>query len=187
MRTARIATLAFAGLLPAQPPDREAALRDIARVASVMVDGDLCRRVVTPQALAAMFAENPKDKWAASDDYNVNHAAFIQTKKTLIRLSRLAPFPNDVNLWMPLAAKPGKIHIVIRNANEFSQFWPWGALHQDMHPAMKAVLETGKLEVVREKPGFLSVLAPIYDSVGDIAGLVEIVTRLDADTHENVR
>lgn len=166
---------------------REAELRNVARVASVIVDGDECKRIVTPRALAAMFTENPKDKWAASDDYNVDHAAFLRVKKTLIRLSRLASFPCDVNLWMPLAAKPGKIHITVRNLHSLSQFWTWGALHQDMHPAMKAVLDTGKVQLVAEKPGMTSVLAPVYDSLGDIVGLVEAAARSKPDPHDDVR
>lgn len=183
----RLAALVLIAAATAAADPREDAMREIARVASVMLDGDQCKRIVTPQALAAMFADNPKDKYAASDDYNVDHATFIAVKKTLIRLSRLAAFPNDVNLWMPLAAKPGKIHIVIRNVNELSQFWPWGALHQDMHPSMQTVLEKGEVQVVREKPGLTSVLAPVYDSLGDIVGLVEVVSRDHPDPRENVR
>ncbi len=177
-------TALFAAVIGAQ--DRAAELRRVAGVASVLIDGEECKRIVTPRSLAAMFA-NSKDKWAASDDYNVDNATFVRVKKTLIRLSRLAPFPCDVNLWMPLAAKPGKIHIVIRNANDLSQFWTWGALHQNMHPAMKAVLETGKAQVVSEKPGLTSVLAPVYDSLGDVVGLVEAVARTGPDPHENVQ
>ena len=41
-----------------------------------------------------------------SDNYDVNDAAFIATKKTLIRLSTLASYPVDVNLWMPVPGAP---------------------------------------------------------------------------------
>jgi hypothetical protein len=122
-------------------------LDEIARVASVMVDGDVCRRIVTPRALASIAKVDPRDQWAASDNYDVDHAAFIQVKKTLMRLGRLVTFPCDVNLWMPLP--PDRIHIVIRNQNEMSQFWTWGALHQEMFPpmnpkrAVRLVLEQG--------------------------------------------
>ena len=33
----------------------------------------------------------------------------------------------------------------------------------------------------------VSVLAPVYDSLGDIAGLVEVVSRLTPDPRENVK
>jgi hypothetical protein len=40
---------------------------------------------------------------------------------------------------------------------------------------------------VAEKPGMVSVLAPVSNSLGDIVGLVEVVSRLPVDTHENVK
>jgi len=162
-------------------------LDEIARTASVMVDGDLCRRIVKPRALRFLAHPDPKDQWSAGDNYEVDHTAFIQTKKTLRRLSMLAPFPCDVNLWMPLEQQPGKIHIVVRNVHELSQFWQWGALFQDMDPRMKSVLDTGQRVTVADKPGWISVLAPVYDSEGSIVGLVEAVTNTHPDPHENVK
>jgi hypothetical protein len=162
-------------------------LDDIGRVATVMVDGDLCRRIVKPRALHYLANPDPKDQWAAGDNYEVDHAAFIQMKKTLRRLALLASFPCDVNLWMPLEQQPGKIHIVTRNVNEMSQFWQWGALFQDMDPRMKAVLDSGKRVTVSDKPGWISVLAPVYDSEGSVVALVEAVTNARPDPHENVK
>lgn len=165
--------------------DVEHQLDEVARVASVMVDGDACRRIVTPRALASIAKVDPRDRWAASDNYDVDHTAFLQVKKTLMRLGRLVAFPCDVNLWMPLT--PDRIHIVIRNPNEMSQFWTWGALHQEMFPPMKQVLAGGKRITVKQKPGYISVLAPVYASLGDVAGLVEVVAQAKPDTHENVK
>lgn len=181
--------LAIVLLGPLAGADREPGreLDEVARIASVMVDGDLCRRIVTPRALEYMFKNDPHDQWVAGDNYEVNDEAFIAVKKTLIRLSRLASFPCDVNLWMPVAGHPDKVRIVIRNANELSQFWPWGALYQDMIPPMKQVLESGHRVTVAEKPGFVSVLAPVYDSLGDIVALVEAVTQTPIDPHGNVK
>jgi hypothetical protein len=167
--------------------DVAAELDDIARVATVMVDGDVCRRIVTPRALEYMFRKDPRDQWLAGDNYDVNDAAFVATKKTLIRLSRLAPFPCDVNLWMPIAGQPDKVRVVIRNANEMSQFWPWGKLYQDMIPQMKQVLDGGRRLTVTEKPGWISVLAPVYDSLGDVVALVEVVSQKRLNPHDNVK
>jgi hypothetical protein len=105
--------------------------------------------------------------------------------KTLMRLARLVPFPCDVNLWMPLPQN--RVHIVIRNQNEISQFWTWGALYQEMFPPMKEVLQTGRRKIVKQKPGYISVLSPLNDSLGDIVGLVEVVAQTRPDTHENVK
>jgi hypothetical protein len=80
-----------------------------------------------------------------------------------------------------------RVQILIRNANEISQFWKWGDLHQPMPVEMKRVLATGKREIVTTKPGFVSVLAPVINSLGDKVGLVEVVTQIKPDPHGNVK
>ena len=162
-------------------------LDDIGRIATVMVDGDLCQRILTPRALRYMFRKDPRDQYAGSDNYDVDDESFIRTKKTLIRLAQLSQFPVDVNLWMPLPGTPTSIHVVIRNRREISQFWEWGKLRQEMFPAMKVVLDTGRRITVKNKPGYISVLAPVRNSLGDIAGLVEVAGRLHPDERENVK
>jgi hypothetical protein len=162
-------------------------LDEIARVATIMVDGDVCQRIVTARALESIFRVDPRDRFADGDNYDVNDEAFIGTKKTLMRLSQIADYPVDVNLWMPLPAKPARIHVVIRNRYEMSQFWPWGKLHQDMIPEMQSVLSSGKRIAVKRKPGFISVLAPVRNSLNDIVGLVEVVSRGEPDARENVK
>ncbi len=162
-----------------RPHTRESVTRDlgeIARTASVMVDGDVCLGIMTRRAIELMFVVDPRDPWAASDNFDVNEEPYIQTKKTLIRLSRLVSYPCDVNLWMPFQEQPDKIQILIRNANEWSQFWTWGVLVQDMVPEMKRVLDTGERISVMQRPGMISVLAPVYDSLGDRVAVVEVVS-----------
>lgn len=163
----------------------EADLDQIARTATAMVDGDVCQRIVTPRALEYILKNPSKDKWADADNYDVNDAAFIATKKTLTRLTKLANYPVDVNLWMPL--QPTEIHVVIRTHGETSQFWPWGKLHQPTPKQMQEVLKTGQRQTVKEKPGYISVLAPVKNSLDEIIGLVEVVTRLPQDPRENVK
>src|SRR3954463_15028532 len=89
-------------LAAAEPTKLERDLDEIARVATVMVDGDLCQRIVTPRAMAMMLHNTSRDPWADGDNYEVDQASFIRTKKTLMRLAELADSPVDVNLWMPL-------------------------------------------------------------------------------------
>jgi hypothetical protein len=164
----------------------EKKLDEVARIASIMVDGDECKRVVTKQSVHEMFHPDPRDKWSAADNYSVNHEPFIRVKKTLARLSRLIDAPCDINLWMPLPEK-NKIHIVIRNVNEMSQFWPWGTLFQDTPEPMRKVLATGERVTVKLRPQMISVLAPVRDSLGDIVGLLEVIATKKADAHENVK
>src|SRR6185437_6244631 len=135
-------------------------LDEIARVASVMVDGDVCQRIVTPRALSfmsklALSKKDPRDQWADSDNYDVDDAAFNRVKKTLIRLSMLADYPLDVNWWLPAPGTPPRVQIAITNHNELSQFWDWGKLSQEMFPEMRTVLTTGKRVTVKQKPGLI--------------------------------
>jgi hypothetical protein len=162
-------------------------LDDIARVATVMVDGDICQRILTERARQHMLHPDARDQWSDADNYDVDDQAFIATKKTLIRLAQLADYPVDVNLWMPIEGMPGRIHIVIRNRYEMSQFWTWGNLTQDIPQPMAAVLAKGVRLPVRGKSGSVSVLAPVRNSLGDIAGLVEVVSRTEFDPRENVK
>ncbi len=162
-------------------------LEEIARVGSVMVDGDICQKIVTPHAKETMFMADPRDQFLAGDSYDVDAASFITTKKVLIRLSHLVDFPADVNLWMPIEGHPDKVQMVINNKNQMSQFWPWGTLYQDMIPQMASVLKTGKRLTVIGKPGWISVLAPVYNSLSDIVGLLEVASRTQVDSHEDVK
>ena len=174
-------------LAVAAAPNLEHDLDEIARTAAVMLDGDICQRILTSRALEHMLKPDPRDRYADGDNYDVDDASFIATKKTLIRLSRLTSLPVDVNLWMPLPGDPPSIHIVIRNRNELSQFWKWGNLRQPMVPEMRTVLETGRRVLVKNKPGIISVLAPVRNSLGDIVGVVEAAGRIEPDPRENVK
>lgn len=157
-------------------------LREIARVATIMIDGDVCQRIVTPRALAHMLHSDPRDKWQAGDNYDVDDAAFIQTKKTLIRLAMMASYPVDVNLWMPVPTTQN-IQLVIRNKYDLSQFWN-GELQQAMPSEMLEVLKTGETSTIQKMPGMISVLAPVRNSLGEIVGLVEVVSSTTAPQHD---
>jgi hypothetical protein len=187
MKQLSLLFLAAWPLLAVDASRMERDLDEIARVATIMVDGDVCQRILTARALQSIFRVDPRDQFADSDNYDVNDEAFIRTKKTLMRLTRMVDYPVDVNLWMPLDAKPPRIHIVIRNRYEMSQFWPWGKLHQDMIPEMQSVLSSGQRVAVKQKPGFISVLAPVRNSLNNIVGLVEVVSRTEPDSRENVK
>lgn len=187
MKRLLLLCMALLPLCGENTPQLERDLDQIAKTATIMIDGDLCQKILTARAKQFLLKEDPRDRWADADNYDVNDEPFIRTKKTLIRLSQLADYPVDVNLWMPVEANPQQIHIAIRNRYEMSQFWEWGKLRQEMPPLMRAVLETGRRQVVKQKPGFVSVLAPVRNSLGEVAGLVEVVSRVQPDPRENVK
>lgn len=162
--------------------NKEHDLDEIARVATVMVDGDVCQRIVTPRALKYMLHPDPRDEWAAGDNYDVDDAAFISTKKILMRLALLVNYPVDVNLWMPVPTT-SLVQVVIRNHYDLSQFAN-SELDQPMPPEMKKVLDTGQTITVKKKPEMISVLAPVRNSLGQIVGLVEVVTSTAPPAHD---
>lgn len=162
-------------------------LNEIGRVASAMVDGEVCQRILTARARKAMDHPDPRDKWADADNYDVDDEAFTQTKKTLIRLATLVDYPVDVNLWMPLTGTPPRVHVVIRNRHEMSQFWEWGKLYQPMFAEMQHVIDTDGRMTVKRKPGFVGVLAPVRNSLGEVVGIAEVVGRIQPDPRENVK
>ena len=181
------AMLGIPKLSPDASVDMKRELDDVARVGSVVVDGDVCQKIVTQRAKEFLFAKDPRDEFLAGDNYDVDDVAFNTVKKTLARLSHLSSFPADVNLWMPIEGHSGKIQLVIRNKNEMSQFWNWGELYGDMVPQMGTALKTGQRVTVTSKPGWISVLAPVHNSLGDVVGLIEAVSRIKVDVHENVK
>jgi hypothetical protein len=162
-------------------------LDEVARIGSVMVDGDVCERIVTSRAMGHLLRTDPRDQWAAADNFDVNHDAYTSTKKTLIRLARLGPPHMDVNLWMPVPGEGSRVQILIRNVNEVSQFWKWGDLHQPATPEMKRVMTAGERIAVTQRPGFISVLAPVKNSLGDIVAFIEAVAQTKPDLHGNVK
>jgi hypothetical protein len=179
--------LRIGNLAADQSAEMQKELDNVARIGSVMIDGDVCQRIVTSRAKEFLFAKDPRDQFLAGDNYDVDDVAFNSVKTTLIRLSHLVSFPSDVNLWMPIDGHPGKIQLVIRNKNEMSQFWNWGELYGDMVPQMGTVLNTGRRVTVTSKPGWISVLAPVHNSLGEVVGLIEAVSQVKLDAHENVK
>ena len=183
----KFAFLFAAPALFAQQENQATVLDRIAQVATVMMDGDICRHIQTPRSAQYLLQKDARDPWRASDNFDVKDEAFIQTKKTLMRLARLCPEACDLNLWMPIPSNPPRIQILIRNVHEMSQFWTWGDLHQEMPAEMKRVLDTGERVTVSRRRRMISVLAPVYDSVGDVVCLVEVVSQAGPDPRENVK
>ena len=165
----------------------KAKLDEAARIASTVIDGDICQRITTDRAKEYMVKKDPRDQWIDADNFDVNTESYIQIKKALIRIANLSGAPIDVNLWMPLDNIPNHVQVLIRNAHEMSQFWSFGQLHQPMQPEMKQVLTTGERVTVTKRRGMISVLAPVRNSLGDIVGFVEAVGNITPDPHENVK
>ena len=151
-------------------------LREIARIASVMFDGELCGQIVTDRSWKWMRDFDPDDRHSPSDNYDVEHAPFVAAKKTLLRLQRLAPedLPVQCLLWVPVPTLQEQMSVIAWNGGA-SRWWRWGQQHCATEPEMKAVMETGEAQDVPEAgTGVLTALAPVRDSLKDVAGFIEV-------------
>ena len=89
-------------------------LDEVARVGSVMVDGDVCQRIVTERALKYMFTVDPRDRWLALDYGGMVLHVMLPDAREFYRLEQLWDNPRPI-AWekkartrAPAAAKPRK-------------------------------------------------------------------------------
>lgn len=154
------------------------ALKEAARVASVIIDGDEARRIITERAGRYIANPDPRYRFLSGDYYDVDHAAFLRTKKTLLRLERLLPFPCNVSLWLLLEEPPDHVTVVVQNGS-LHRYWRWAEEKRRMEPEMAECVR--KVAVTVAPPAHssrtLTVLAPVRDSLGDVVGLAELTAK----------
>ncbi len=153
-------------------------LHEIARAVTCMVDGEVVKTVVTERAQEKVFMTDPKDRWAAGDNWDYNQEPFIQTKQTLERACCLAAGQVGCNLYMPAAYKPAKwLHLMNTLYGAKQMLAKPGDMVYDPEPELLQVFTTGQRLEVSRSEGAYSVLTPIYDSLGQITAVVEVCTR----------
>lgn len=153
-------------------------LKQLAAIAGPILDGDECRAVLTERAYKTMWAIDPRDEWAAMDNFDYDEAVAIRVKKLLIRLARTRGYKADCNLWLNCPEKPNTVMCVIKNVNNCCPYAPWGVLYQPTPEPMQAALQ-GEISVGRPNDNATSVFAPIKNSMGDIVGVVECSSRVE--------
>jgi hypothetical protein len=151
------------------------ALTEVARVASVMVDGDEAARILTDRALSYIAHPDPEHRHLAGDYYDVDHAAFLRMKKVLLRLERLLDFPCSTSLWVQVDDLSGYATLAVQNGS-VHRYYRFGQEKLKMPKEMAECIEGGRVTVAPcEHPqGMLTVLAPVLDSLGDVVGVVEL-------------
>jgi hypothetical protein len=151
------------------------ALREVGRIASVMVDGDEATRIIDEQAMQAIAPPDPDYPFMTGDHYRVNHAAFLRTKKTLLRLQRLTEIPCCTALWVPVSGQKGQITLAVQNGS-VHRYYTFGAQQVATPKEMDLCLTSG--EPVVAPPDHAShtvtVLAPVFDSLGQAVGIVTL-------------
>ncbi len=154
------------------------ALKEAARVAGVMIDGDEARRIITERARHYIANPDPTYSFLSADYYDVDHVAFLRMKKTLLRLERLLPFPCNASLWLLLEEPPDHVTVVVQNGS-LHRYWRWAEEKRRMEPEMAECVRKGAVTVapLNHPSRTLTVLAPVRDSLGDVVGLAELTAR----------
>src|SRR5687768_14786446 len=94
----------------AQSPEAlERELDSVARVASVMVDGDVCQRIVTKRALASILEVNPRDKWLAQRQLRRQSRAFHSDQEDAGAPRPARPIPRR-RQFMDADFRPARAH-----------------------------------------------------------------------------
>ncbi len=154
------------------------AMQEAARVATVMLDGEEAKQIVVERAFQHMAAPNPQFPHMAGDYFDVEAVPFLSMKKALLRLARLLDFPVGTTLWLPVKGREDHVTAALHNGN-LHRYWTFGQLLRKAEGALADCLATGRVttEAPEEQDHLLTVLAPVRDSLGDVAGVVEITAR----------
>ena len=154
------------------------ALVDLAKVASVMVDGEEAKRIITDDAFHHMTNKDPQYRFLSGDHYDVDHQAFLRIKKTLLRLSTLVDFPCDTSLWVKVKGLETRVTVAVQNGN-LKRYWKWAEELRPIEGEMADCLRTGEVTIapLDHPTGTVTVLAPVRDSLGDVVGFVELAAR----------
>ena len=158
------------------------ALREIARVASGVFDGEDCGTLLTPRAMEYLAAGAvPGNQYAVGDNIDYDAPRFEAAKKLLLRLQRLAPEGLGVQciLWAPVTLRRGSGQAVRTDKVVQEVFnggptrWRLSPDAVDIEPPMKQVMEAGE-PVELTDGNVLTVLAPVRNSLQDVTGFIEV-------------
>jgi hypothetical protein len=154
------------------------ALSDAARVASVMIDGDEARRIITERAMHVLAHPDPEHRFLSGDHYDVDHDTFLRMKKTLLRLERLLDIPCSTALWVHIEGLERHVTLAVQNGSTH-RYYRFGSEKLQLPAEMAQCLKTGQTVVAPlEHPSqTITVLAPVFDSLGDVAGIVELTAQ----------
>ena len=169
-------------------------IAETARIGQAFLEGDLFNRILQPYAVT----------YRDGDDLDFNPAAFVPLKKTLMRLHRVSRVKCSTTLWrrrpdMPDRTDPLLYGGVVETPDGDMKPKP-GYVPPEMSPPLRKALVDGKTgwKTVRgRRPIFgergvaqpvsdvaddrvVQHFVPLYDSMGEIAGALEVFAYLEA-------
>ncbi len=147
-------------------------LKELGRIASLMIDGELAGRIITARALEQCANPDKQYPYMAGDYFDVDHRGFLLMKKTLLRLETLVDFPCCSSLWLLLPGKDVAVTCVLQNG-KLHRFYNFGSNKQEMPKAMGRCFASGQVVAVPGDNPLTTVVAPVRDSLGDVVAAVE--------------
>jgi len=150
------------------------ALKEVARVAEVMVDGEEAQGVITDRAYHYLAHPDPKFKHMVGDYFDVDLDGFLRAKKTLMRLERLLDFPCSTSFWLKVKDLEDQLTLLLHNG-KLSRWYVFGAGTTPLEGELKNCIKTGEILVLEpnEAEERVTALAPVRDSLGDVVGAIE--------------
>jgi hypothetical protein len=155
-------------------------LRRVAEIAAGILDGEEVKRIVGEQAMHYIAEPDPNFIYLSGDYFDVDQELFLRTKKLLLRLERLGKVTMNAAVWVPV---PGQDEVTLALHNgPYHRYYNFGMERLATPPEMKELLEAGKVVSVppSDEKNLATVLAPVRDSLGDVVGVVELTSPLDA-------
>jgi hypothetical protein len=94
-------------------------------------------------------------------------------------LTKLTGYAYDINVWKPVPGQARRIAMATPGSQKLSQFWKPGDGDIEQSFAIRKVFDPGQRMTVKDKAGWISVLAPVLDSAKTVVAMLEIACRYD--------
>ncbi|MCK5851170.1 MAG: hypothetical protein KAH23_09665 [Kiritimatiellae bacterium] len=142
---------------------RKNRLAEVARLAQIFVEGDILNNVFSEQG----------NVWENPDDIDFEYVPFIVLKKVVLRLEQSAA--DGVGVCVALwRRRPDNLDmaetVVVGMRGSFFA----GKNMVEMPEKMRTAVVKERVGLASLKGGKMSLFAPIYDSLGHVAGAVEV-------------
>ena len=142
---------------------------------------DHLKRIITERAMHYIANPNPEHRYLAGDYFDVDHELFGRTKRLMIRIARLSDAQVSTSAWVPVPGQP-KVTVAVHNGVRH-RYYGFGQESVETPPEMQEAFGTGRLVSVGPEPGkaLATVLAPVRDSLGEVAAVVELTAPLEGE------
>jgi hypothetical protein len=160
---------ALVGPLPtgeARRPALEARLRELARVSLAILDADAVRDCLLPQSRVEI----------SPDDYEYDSDLCHAVRRGLLRIERLSDLDVETAVWRLRPDRPGEADLVLAGHAYTSQFSGWEKYTIPIPEAMARAFDGEPAAASSGDGRWLSLFAPLRDSLDDVVGVLELCT-----------